>query len=289
MPELGRYIYCIIQANEPKSFGPYGIAEGYPELSTVNYQDLAAVVSPSLVIEYPVTREYSMAHQRAIEAVMREQAVLPVRFCTIAHTEEQIITQVLKARFEEFRGLLAWIADKQEISVKAHWLDMKAVFQEIAQQSEELNAMKAQLAGRHPDAAYYDLIDAGRIVQQRLGEKREAEEQQLLTRLAPLAVDHRVNRVYGETMVANLAFLLQNDTEEAFHQTVSSLQEELAGRAKLKYLTGAPPFNFVTIVIHLEKEQARVNSEQSIADSGEKTIDQSERSARGVTEPNVSP
>lgn len=258
MLELGRYIYCIIQANEPKSFGPYGIGEGFPELSTVNYQDLAAVVSPSLVIEYPVTRDYSMAHQRAIEAVMREQAILPVRFCTIAQTEEQIITQVLKARYEEFKGLLAWIRDKQEISVKAHWLDMKAVFQEIAGETEELKAMKAQLAGRHPDAAYYDLIEAGRIVQQRVGEKREAEEQQLLTRLAPLAVDHRINRVYGETVVANLAFLLKNDTEEAFHQTVSSLQEELAGRTKLKYLTGAPPFNFVTIVIQLEKEQPSV-------------------------------
>lgn len=253
MPELGRYIYCIIQANEPKSFGPYGVAEGYPELSTVNYQDLAAVVSPSLVIEYPVTRDYSMAHQRAIEAVMREQAVLPVRFCTIAHTEEQIVTQVLKARYEEFKGLLAWIADKQEISVKAHWLDMKAIFQEISEQTEELKGLKAVLGGKHPDAAYYDLIDAGEIVQRRLGEKREGEEQQLLGRLAPLAVDHRINRVYGETMVANLAFLLQNDTEEAFHQTVSSLQEELAGRTKLKYLTGAPPFNFITIVIHLER------------------------------------
>ncbi len=255
MPELGRYIYCIIQAEEPKSFGPYGVGDGSPELFTVHYQDLAAVVSRSLVIEYPVTREHSMAHQHAIEAVMKEHAVLPVRFCTIAYTQEQIITQVLTPRYEEFKQLLAWISDKQEISVKAHWLDMKAVFQEIAQQSEELKAMKAQLAGRHPDAAYYDRIEVGRIVQQRLGEKREAEEQQLLARLASLAVDHRINRVYGETMVANLAFLVENANEETFHQTVSSLQEELAGRIKLKYVTGAPLFNFVTITIHLEKPE----------------------------------
>ena len=259
MPELGRYIYCIIEAKEPKSFGPYGIAEypqdlpQLPELYTVNDRNLAVVMSQSPVIEYPVTREYSMIHQRAIEAVMKEHAVLPVRFSTIADTEEQIIAQVLKPRYEEFKELLAWIADKQELSVKAHWLDMEAIFQEIAQESEALKTMKAELAGKNPDAAYYDFIEAGKIVEQRLAKKREADQQKLLAALQPLAVDHRINRVYGETMVANLAFLVEKTKEEEFHQAVSGFQEELTGRMKLKYIADAPPFNFVTIVIHLKR------------------------------------
>lgn len=254
MAELGRYIYCIIQANEPKSFGPLGISEGFPEVSTVNYQDLAAVVSPSLVFEYPVTRDYSMAHQRAIETVMKEHAVLPVRFSTIAQTGEQIMTQVLAPRYEEFKGKLAWIADKQEVGLKAHWLDMKAIFKEVSEQdAEKFKHLKETMAGKHPDATYYDLIEAGRIVQQRLEEKRQEEERQLLDRLGPLAVEHRMNRPYGESMVASLVFLLEKANEETFHQAVSSLQEERAGRLKLKYITGVPPFNFVTIVIHLSQ------------------------------------
>jgi hypothetical protein len=255
MPERGRYIYCIIQSDGPKSFGPHGIAEGFPDVYTVNHEELAAVVSQSLVTEYPVTREYSMAHQRAIEAVMKEHAVLPVRFSTVADSEEQIMTQVLKPRYEEFKGLLAWIADKQELSVKAHWLDMKAIFQEIAQESEALKTMKAELAGKNPDAAYYDFIEAGEIVEQRLAKKREEDQQKLLAALKPLAVDHRINRVYGEAMVANLAFLIEKAKEEEFHQAVSGFQEELAGRMKLKYIADAPPFNFVTIVIHLERTE----------------------------------
>jgi hypothetical protein len=255
MPEVGRYIYCIIEAKEPKSFGPYGIAEGFPDVYTVNHEDLAAVVSWSALSEYPVTRDYSMAHQHTIEAVMKEHAVLPVRFSTVAETEEQIITQVLKPRYEEFKELLAWIKDKQEISVKAQWLDMEAIFREIAEQTESIKTMKVELAGKHPDAMYYDLIEAGKIIEQRLAKKREEDQQKLLAALQPLAVDHRINRVYGEAMVANLAFLIEKAKEEEFHQFVSSLQEELAGRMKLKYIADAPPFNFVTIVIHLERTQ----------------------------------
>lgn len=255
MAELGRYIYCIIEADGPKSFGAHGMPDGLSELYTVNDRDLAAVVSQSPVIEYPVTREHSMSHQRAIEAVMKEHAVLPVSFCTIAQTEAQIITQVLRPRYDEFKQLLAWVGDKEEVSIKANWLTMQAIFEEINNASPELKQMKAVLTGKQQEAAYYDLIDAGRLVERLLGEKRDAEQTRLLERLKPLAVEHCVNRVYGESMIAHLAFLIEKAKEEAFHQAVSTLQEELAGRMHLKYIIGAPPFNFVTIVIHLEAEQ----------------------------------
>jgi len=258
MVEEGRYLYCIIEAEGSKAFGPHGIAEHpedlpqLPELYTVNDQHLAVVVSQSPVIEYPVTREYSMIHQRAIETAMKEHDVLPVRFCTIARTEQQIVTQVLRPRHGEFMQELAKIKGKQEISVKAYWLDMKQIFQEIFEQTEELKRLKSAISGVRPEAAHYDLIEGGRTVQRRLQDTREADQQTLLKALEPLAVESRTNRVYGETMVANIAFLIENDKEEAFHQAVSKLQEDIAGRMNLKYITGAPPFNFVTIVIHFD-------------------------------------
>src|SRR3989338_8569505 len=89
--EGGRYLYCIIAEPPPKTFGPLGIGGSGDELVSVSYQDLACVVSRSLIIEYPVTREHTMAHHQAIERVMQEYAVLPVRFSTIAKSDEGII------------------------------------------------------------------------------------------------------------------------------------------------------------------------------------------------------
>ena len=41
----GVYVYCIIEANEPRDFGTIGIGGRGDEVYTVHYRDLAAVVS----------------------------------------------------------------------------------------------------------------------------------------------------------------------------------------------------------------------------------------------------
>jgi len=48
-------------------------------------------------------------HYRAIEKVMENYAVLPIRFSTIAESDQEIIDQVLRPRREEFLRLLHWI------------------------------------------------------------------------------------------------------------------------------------------------------------------------------------
>src|SRR6266850_2028085 len=45
----GKYVYCIIQASEPLRFGPLGIGADPAEVHTVNYRDIAAVVSDTPV------------------------------------------------------------------------------------------------------------------------------------------------------------------------------------------------------------------------------------------------
>ena len=81
MEKEGRYIYCIIKANEAQTFGPLGIGGRGDQLYTVTHNNIAAVVSNSPIKSYPVARENLIAHEKAIEEVMKEHTVLPVRFC----------------------------------------------------------------------------------------------------------------------------------------------------------------------------------------------------------------
>ena len=118
-----RYIYCIIDYNsdEPISFGSIGIGQEHPEVFVIPQEGVAAVVSSTSCEKFEISRENTIVHQRAMEAVMaRGYTVLPVRFDTIAEdkpdgsadAENRIVNHVLTKRLEEFSGLLATMRDR---------------------------------------------------------------------------------------------------------------------------------------------------------------------------------
>src|SRR5207302_1139913 len=63
----GKYVYCIIQSKEPRTFGPIGIGARGDAVYTVHYEGLAAVVSGSPLIVYDPTRENVFAHEQVNE------------------------------------------------------------------------------------------------------------------------------------------------------------------------------------------------------------------------------
>src|SRR5689334_1475341 len=58
----GKYVYCIVQADEPLRFGPLGIGAEPAEVHTINYKDIAAVVSDTPIEVHDPTRENVLAH-----------------------------------------------------------------------------------------------------------------------------------------------------------------------------------------------------------------------------------
>jgi hypothetical protein len=87
----GKYVYCIIEANDPLRFGPIGIGADPSDVYTVHYRTLAAVVSDAPLEVLDSTRENVLAHERVNETVMREHTVIPMSFGTIFKTREDIV------------------------------------------------------------------------------------------------------------------------------------------------------------------------------------------------------
>src|SRR4026207_2192969 len=71
----GRYVYCIIRASQPLKFGAIGMDEQWPEVYTINFKDMAAVVSDIPLAPLDSTRENVLAHERVNETVMRDHTV----------------------------------------------------------------------------------------------------------------------------------------------------------------------------------------------------------------------
>ena len=76
---LGKYVYCVIpNPKERKSFGNLGFdAE---EVYTLDYRDLAPVVSDVTYRDYAVNEQEVEVHRNVVEQVMQEHSVIPVAY-----------------------------------------------------------------------------------------------------------------------------------------------------------------------------------------------------------------
>ena len=244
----GKYIYAIINAKEPTGFESVGIGGRGDKVYTIHYDDLAAVVSPSPVVKYPVMRDHVMAHQKVLEEVLQRYTLLPVRFCTIANEEEAIIERVLKGRYSEFIDLLREMEGKIEHGVRAFWTDMNAIFLEIIEKNKEIKVLKeALLSEKSEQRKYAGSIKVGQMVKKALEEKKKKEADELLEILRALSLDYRENRVLGDMNLLNAAFLIAKERDQEFDRKIEELEKVYGERKKLKYIGPVPPCNFVEV------------------------------------------
>ena len=146
MAKEGQYVYCIIESNEGRNFGPIGMGERGDIVSTIGFNDISAVISSSHMTKYVINRENMTTHEKVIEEVMKDYTVLPVRFCTIAASVEEV-RNLLRRRQSEFKGLLRDMDNKVEMGLKAVWKDVSQVFQEIGEEDKEVRKLKKRYVG----------------------------------------------------------------------------------------------------------------------------------------------
>ena len=251
MAEMSKYLYCIIPCSENRIFNADVIGNGDGVVHTVPHNGLAAVVSDSPVTQYESTRRNMMAHEKAIERVMKEFTLLPVRFGTITDSASPIqdIQKLLGSRFEEFQKLLEDMEDKVELGLKAFWRDEKAIFEEIVAEDADIRRLRNSLSGKSPEATHFDRIRLGEIVKEALNRKRAKEAAKILLPLRRIAHSVRENEALGDRMVVNAAFLVNKSKEPEFDQVVGKLDEQFVERVAIKYIGSAPPYNFVNIMV----------------------------------------
>ena len=88
----GIYVYNVIEAGQPATFGNIGIGGRGDEVYTIHFRDLAAVVSKTPLVMYDPTRENALAHEHVNELVI-EQGITPVpmSFGTVFKSEESVV------------------------------------------------------------------------------------------------------------------------------------------------------------------------------------------------------
>jgi len=245
----GRYVYCIIRSSSPLTFGPIGIGGDPTEVYTVNWRDLAAVMSDSPPGVQDPTRENVLAHQRVNETVMQEHTVLPMSFGTVFKTKDDII-EFLRSAYDAFADVLNKMENKLEFGLKVLW-DRDAVLQAIEQDDEDIRRLKSEIASQK-GSTYFARMQYGRLVDAALQARSERYVAEIFAALRDVAVAARSNKPIGDRMIMNAAFLVSRQEEPAFDARVKELGATY-DKLTFKYTGPWPPYNFVNIRLKLER------------------------------------
>ncbi|HEX5108198.1 MAG TPA: GvpL/GvpF family gas vesicle protein [Vicinamibacterales bacterium] len=245
----GRYVYCIIRANTALRFGAIGMDEQWPDVYTINYRDMAAIVSDVPIAPLDSTRENVLAHERVNETVMRDHTVIPMSFGTIFKTREDIV-ELLRSAYDAFADVLNKMQDKLEFGLKVLW-DRDEIVRAIEQEDEDIHRLKREISSQK-GSTYFARMQFGRLIDSALQQRSERYVTEFLQRLRDVSVASRVNRAIGDKMIMNAAFLVQRDQEQAFDRRIKEIASHF-DKLTFKYTGPWPPYNFVNIRLKLER------------------------------------
>ncbi|HEY5619307.1 MAG TPA: GvpL/GvpF family gas vesicle protein [Vicinamibacterales bacterium] len=245
----GRYVYCVIRTSTPLKFGAIGMDDQWPDVYTVNYRDMAAVVSDVPIVPLDSTRENVLAHERVNELVMRDHTVIPMSFGTIFKTRDDIL-ELLRSAYEAFNDVLNKMEDKLEFGLKVLW-NREEIVKVIEQEDEDIHRLKNEISSQK-GSTYFARMQYGRLIDSALQQRSERYVAEFLQRLRDVSVASRINKAIGDKMIMNVAFLVQRDQEQHFDRRIKEIASQF-DRLTFKYTGPWPPYNFVNIRLKLER------------------------------------
>jgi gas vesicle protein GvpL/GvpF len=246
----GKYVYCIIRLDKPKDFGSVGIGGGQ-RVYTVHYRDLAAIVSDTPLVIYDPTREHVLAHEFVNETVMREFTVIPMSFGTVFRSEDDV-TELLRSTYQAFSDVLDKMQDKIEFGLKVLW-EREKVIANLERENDEIRRLKDEISRNTASSTYFARMQLGRLVEAALEGVQSRYVADIHEALKPVAVASRSNKVIGDRMILNAAFLVDRTQERLFDERVKEVSRRYDELLTFKYTGPWPPYNFVNIKLKLEK------------------------------------
>ncbi|MEA2749286.1 MAG: hypothetical protein QOI41_3429 [Myxococcales bacterium] len=245
----GKYVYCVIYGDKPLSFGSLGIGIDPADVHTVNFKDIAAVVSDTAIAVHEPTRANVLAHERVNETVMRDHTVIPMSFGTVFKTRDDI-HELLRSAYDAFKDVLVKMDDKLEFGLKVLW-DRDLIVKELENDNEDIRRLKGEITSQK-GSTYFARMQYGRLVDAALQQRSEKYVHDIFEALRPVSVASRANKPIGDRMIMNAAFLVRRDKEEDFDAVVKRIGSQL-DKLTFKYTGPWPPYNFVNIRLKLER------------------------------------
>ncbi|TEB07184.1 Gas vesicle synthesis protein GvpL/GvpF [Pelotomaculum schinkii] len=234
----GLYAYCIIQLEQERDLR----AKLPADLFFISHRGIAVIVKKAAQASWQPTRKNILNHQKVVTQLQEIIDLLPLRFGTVFKNNNEA-EKILDKNFDEINHLLSKIKGRIELGLKIFW-KQDAFVKEIG--DKKIETLKKEYGIRKKDR-YAIAIEAGKIIEEKVLDKRDEYVRLIFKPLKKLADDSVLNPVTGEKMVFNAAFLVKSDHIEIFDQAVKDLYDKYQERFIFKYSGPWTPYNFVKV------------------------------------------
>lgn len=239
----GRYVYCIIDHADRKSFGMIGIGERY-EVYTIPCRDVSAVVSNSPMIVYEPNEENVLAHMNVIQKVMQEHPVLPLKFGTVFRSDKDLKV-CLETIYVRTKEELSRLKGMVEVGVKVLWHPDVAI-KEVRKNNDRVKDLEREIADATAGRVYLLKVKLDGMVKTELNKIAEHYSSTIFKDLKKYALDSKQCGLVGH-MIMNGAFLIWKDGTE-FKEVVNGIKKKYEPKGLETIYSGPwPAFNFVNI------------------------------------------
>jgi hypothetical protein len=266
----GKYIYGVIKSSTEEFFDldeivsfediyPFGNTTGIADNSeisnrayTISFQDIAAVVSDSEIVDYSHMPKDTLgrllvSHQQLIEKVMTTHSIIPMRLGTFAGSNEEV-RQILAKGFRTIKDIFERAKNSIEIDVVATLNDLKSFLQEVSQE-DEIRQLKQSLLNKEGGITIDDQMKVGVLVKRHLDKKKEMFANQIQAALGEIAQNLKAHDLMDDKMVLNTAFLLDKNRQKEFEHKLDEINDKFEDKLNFRCVGPLPPYSFYTLEV----------------------------------------
>jgi hypothetical protein len=247
-----QYIYGVVNANQSLTFDVAGLAGG---LHLITEGDIGAIIGAAPDCDFrtlpqKTTVELLLRHQEALEAIMAQATVLPVKFGVVA-PDEAAVRRMLIQGHDVLREQLTEFADHLQVEIIVLWR-LDQVFTKIA--TERDIAKLRQRVGAFNDDAH--TLQLGQAVKTALERRRNELNDEICGVLGTVATDMAVNPLMDDHMAANVALLLNKSDVGSLEGMLNRLNIEMGDEVKFRRVGPLPPSSFATVEVSFAQADA---------------------------------
>lgn len=251
-----KYLYGIIERQEKEL--PSILKIGDENIRIYSYNEIALIFKEAFSYYKDLSQEelihFLAEHQLLIEEAMKIFShIVPIKFGTVVKDDE--INEILKENYQKFKEIFEIIRGKVEWDLAATWSDLNLILREIGEKEPDLVRLREKVSLKPMAETFLDRVEMGKMARDLLIKKREVLSHEIFENIKELPFQHRFNNLMDDTMIINVALLIEKKDEEKLEERVKGLDKTYKDKINFRCIGPLPPYSFYTIKIK-EKELA---------------------------------
>ena len=236
------YVYGVVRADAlaPGRAGVLGA-----DVAVVDGGAVAALVSPVESETVRAKRRDLLAHSDVLQEAYAEGAVLPLRFGTVFGSPDELRSAFLEPRRDELSALLDRFDGLCEMRLRAVYHDRESILASVAREDPEI--VRLQERSRSAPGSQPLLLELGERVAKRYQARREADANEIVSRLAAIAEEVSADEPDEELTVVKASFLIRERDQRGFDEQLESVALGLRHLVNFTCTGPLPPHSFVAL------------------------------------------